>query len=153
MIHFVLALFPPVMVQVTPFNPGVIQNNILQTICVPGYTKTIHTSISQTNKTKQDLYEQAAHGSIGKVLCGAGPCNTNGFRQLLPGTSFPVVHNLLHHLSSTGQAVKFDLNVSPHVVDELKVVLRCITGITERGEVELQGIVLIFGCLTHNNTK
>lgn len=34
-----------------------------------------------------DQQDQAAHGSIGKVLCGAGPYNTNGFRQLLPGSA------------------------------------------------------------------
>ena len=39
-------------------NQNVTQDIIQQTICVPGYTKTIRPPVSQTNKIKRDMMEQ-----------------------------------------------------------------------------------------------
>ncbi|CAB4126976.1 hypothetical protein UFOVP254_20 [uncultured Caudovirales phage] len=54
---YVLLLLPVVALAAPVTNPQVTPGNIQQTICVPGWTKTVRPPVSYTNRIKRDLLE------------------------------------------------------------------------------------------------
>ena len=53
-----LALSPLALNAAPALNPDVLQDTIHETICVPGYTKTIRPPVSQTNKIKRQMMDK-----------------------------------------------------------------------------------------------
>ena len=54
----VLLLLLPFVASAATLNPDVTQDNIQDTICVSGYTKTVRPPTSKTNKIKQDMMRE-----------------------------------------------------------------------------------------------
>ncbi len=54
-----LLIAAPVLAKEIPLNPAVTQETIQQTICVPGWTKTVRPSFSYTNRIKHKKLREA----------------------------------------------------------------------------------------------
>ncbi len=59
MIGAALLIAAPVLAEEMPLNPAVTQETIHETICVPGWTKTVRPSFSYTNRIKRKKLREA----------------------------------------------------------------------------------------------